>query len=60
MKANKKAFRIIAVGLLINSGTLLLHQFIQFPDILFGILQGAGIGIMIGGLIKMRKEKKMC
>lgn len=58
MKTNKKAFRIIAIGILImNINYLLLHYFINLSDVWQGLLQGTGIGVMIGGLIKMRKRR---
>lgn len=61
MKTNKKTRRIIAVGILIMSGGLLLRQyFLSISDFWFGILQGVGIGIMILGLIKMKKERETC
>ncbi len=59
MKTNKKAYIIMAIGLLIaNSNFILFRYFLTLSDLWVGLLQGAGIGIMIGAVIKMRKERK--
>lgn len=59
MKTNKKAYIIMAIGLLLaNSNFILFRHIFTLSDPWAGLLQGAGIGIMIGAVIKMRKERK--
>jgi hypothetical protein len=62
MKVYKMPFYIrglFALGVLLSTCTPFLHQqYPAMPDFLAGSLQGIGIGLLIGVLIRMRKAKK--
>lgn len=48
----------IPLGLLLNSLGLLLKQTCHIHDFLTGVIQGLGIGIMLGALIKKKKQNQ--
>ena len=46
----------IPIGLLLTCGTSLINKFIMpLPDFIIGALMGMGIGLMIVGLIKLKR-----
>lgn len=57
-KAKLQYWWLIPVGLMINSGALLLGQYLHMSDFARGGLQGIGIGVMLTVLIKNRKMMK--
>jgi len=60
-KMSRSTQIFISLGLVFTSGTLILHdQFPSMPDLLRGLLEGLGLGLMIIGLIRHRKEGNTC
>lgn len=51
---NRKALKIIAVGLLVMVLTQIISHYFEIPDILYGFLMGSSLGLMILGLIKRK------
>jgi len=50
---------LIAAGLLMVTLPALLSRFIPLPDFLHGFLAGAGIGLEIVGIIKLKRHQKL-
>lgn len=48
----------IAIGLLMVTLPALLRQLITLPDFVHGLLMGAGLGLEIIGLIKLRRNQE--
>jgi len=50
---------MIPLGLFITTSTFLIsHDWVKMPDFLQGGLTGVGIGIMLAGLIKLKRKGK--
>lgn len=49
---------LIAGGLLIGTLSALLNHFTPLPDFIHGLLAGAGIGLEIVGIIKLKRRQK--
>ena len=52
---------LLSLGVVFTSGTLLFHSaFPMMPDFIRGALEGLGMGLIIVGLVKQRKEGRAC
>lgn len=49
---------LISAGLLIATLPMLLKHFIPLPDFLHGFMAGAGVGLEIMGLIKLKQYQR--
>ena len=58
MKKDNLTRLLIPIGLLLVSGASFLNRYMQLPDFITGLLQGAGLGLMILFLIKKGKLKR--
>jgi hypothetical protein len=46
----------IIIGLFLVSITAMINRFVAMPDFLHGLLMGAGIGLEIVGVIRMKQN----
>ena len=52
---------MISLGSFIVSGTAFINcEFPHMPDVLIGLAEGTGLGIMIGGLIRLKRGNSAC
>ncbi len=60
-KTSRTTQLFISLGLVLTSGTFIVHsEFPSIPDFVRGALVGLGLGLMIIGLVKQRKEGAPC
>lgn len=45
----------MALGLLMSTSPMLLHDYVKMPDFLGGILAGFGLGLEIVAFVKIRR-----
>jgi hypothetical protein len=59
MEMRKQVLWLIVAGSLLNASGFLSQRFFETPDFIQGIIQGAGVGLLLLALLKERKYR-MC
>lgn len=49
-----KNLQLIIIGLLVNSGSLIVSHYWKMPDLMSGFLMGTGISLLILSLLRQR------
>jgi hypothetical protein len=57
MEMKKQILWLIVSGSLLNATGFLSQRFFETPDFIQGILQGAGVGLLLLALLKERKYR---
>jgi hypothetical protein len=59
MEMRKQVLWLIVAGSLLNASGFLSQRFFETPDFIQGIIQGAGVSLLLLALLKERKYR-MC
>lgn len=54
-KSNRIAIAILAIGLILASGTPILSRFMEVPDMVKGFIIGAGMLLEFYGIIRLAR-----